>query len=91
MLLHGLGASSRYWEGLAETTSHYAAVAPDLLGFAGSPTPPHVSYDAACHLEREVLISPPQGGWPGDRVGYLSAPSAVLDVRGKGVGERGEW
>ena len=51
VLLHGLGASSRYWEPLAGASSGYAAVAPDLLGFGRSPKPPHASYDVACHLE----------------------------------------
>jgi pimeloyl-ACP methyl ester carboxylesterase len=51
MLLHGLGASSRYWETLAEASSGYAATAPDLLGFGRSPKPPDATYDVACHVE----------------------------------------
>lgn len=51
VLLHGLGASSRYWETLAEASSGYAGVAPDLLGFGRSPKPPDASYDVACHIE----------------------------------------
>ncbi len=51
MLLHGLGASSRYWETLGEASSGYAATAPDLLGFGRSPKPPDASYDVACHVQ----------------------------------------
>ena len=40
MLVHGLGASSRYWERLAEANCGYAATAPDLLGFGRSPNRP---------------------------------------------------
>ena len=58
VLLHGLGASSRYWEPLAEASSGYAAVAPDLLGFGRSPKPPHASYDVACHLEALAPLLP---------------------------------
>lgn len=59
VLLHGLGASSRYWETLAEASCGYAGVAPDLLGFGRSPKPPDATYDAACHLEALLpLLSP---------------------------------
>jgi pimeloyl-ACP methyl ester carboxylesterase len=58
VLLHGLGASSRYWEPLAEASSGYAAVAPDLLGFGRSPKPPCASYDVACHLEALAPLLP---------------------------------
>lgn len=58
VLLHGLGASSRYWEALAEAGSGYAGVAPDLLGFGRSPRPPDASYDAACHLEALAPLLP---------------------------------
>ena len=68
VLLHGLGASSRYWETLAHSSSGYAATAPDLLGFGRSPKPPEASYDAACHVE---ALSPTQGS----RWGAPSLPS----------------
>ena len=55
VLLHGLGASSRYWEALAEASSGYAAV---LLGFGRSPKPPHASYHLACHLEALAPLLP---------------------------------
>lgn len=50
VFLHGLGASSRYWEPLAAASSGYRATAPDLLGFGRSPSPPEASYDVDCHL-----------------------------------------
>ena len=58
VLLHGLGASSRYWEALAEASSGYAAIAPDLLGFGRSPKPPGASYDVGCHLEALAPLLP---------------------------------
>ena len=59
MLLHGHGASSRYWERLGEVSGGYAATAPDLLGFGRSPKPPDASYDVACHVEALApLLSP---------------------------------
>jgi pimeloyl-ACP methyl ester carboxylesterase len=51
VFLHGLMASSRYWEPLAAATSGYRATAPDLLGFGRSPSPPEASYDVDCHLD----------------------------------------
>lgn len=51
VFLHGLGASSRYWEPLAESSTGYRATAPDLLGFGRSPSPPDASYDIDCHLD----------------------------------------
>ena len=50
VLLHGLGASSLYWQPLAAASSGYRATAPDLLGFGRSPAPPEASYDVDCHL-----------------------------------------
>lgn len=50
LLLHGLGASARYWDRLLETVRGRRLVAPDLLGFGRSPAPPIASYDVACHL-----------------------------------------
>ncbi len=50
VFLHGLGASSRYWEPLAAVSSGYRATAPDLLGFGRSPSPPEASDDVDCHL-----------------------------------------
>ncbi|MBW3548956.1 MAG: alpha/beta hydrolase [Actinobacteria bacterium] len=51
LFLHGLGASSRYWDRLAAATSGYEGIAPDLLGFGRSPKPRHAAYDVEAHLE----------------------------------------
>ncbi len=59
MLIHGLGASSRYWEPLAEASSGYAAIAPDLLGFGRSPKPRGASYNVACHIEALATLLRP--------------------------------
>lgn len=50
LLLHGIGASSRYWHQLRAVSSGYRAVVPDLLGFGSSPRPPDVDYDVHDHL-----------------------------------------
>lgn len=51
LFLHGLGASSRYWDGLADKTSGYEGTAVDLLGFGRSPKPRNAPYDVESHLE----------------------------------------
>ena len=52
VLVHGLGASSRYWgpviEALADT---HRVITVDLLGFGRSPKPGGVSYDVDCHTD----------------------------------------
>lgn len=50
LLLHGLGASARYWDGVLAISTPYDLIAPDLLGFGRSPAPPDASYDLACHM-----------------------------------------
>jgi pimeloyl-ACP methyl ester carboxylesterase len=49
--LHGLGASSAYWDPLAHHLPHRRFVAPDALGFGRSPAPDHSRYDLDAHLE----------------------------------------
>jgi alpha-beta hydrolase superfamily lysophospholipase len=51
LLLHGLGASSHYWDEVTARVEGQRMVAPDLLGFGRSPAPPEVADDVACHLE----------------------------------------
>lgn len=51
LLLHGIGGSARYWRPLAEVSTGYRAVAPDLLGFGRSPRPEDRPYDVDAHLE----------------------------------------
>lgn len=50
LLLHGLGASSHYWDAVLERLGGFRAIAPDLLGFGRSPAPSEASYDVGCHL-----------------------------------------
>lgn len=56
LLLHGLGASARYWHPLRDIEPAFRGVAPDLLGFGSSPSPPHASYDVDSHLEGLVPL-----------------------------------
>lgn len=59
LFLHGLGASSHYWDQLATVTSGFEGFAPDLLGFGRSPKPKRARYDVASHLEAlRPLLSP---------------------------------
>ncbi len=51
LFLHGLGASSRYWDNLAAHRSGYEGIAPDLLGFGRSAKPRRAAYDVDSHLE----------------------------------------
>ena len=66
VLLHGLGASGRFWRPVAERLAHEARVlCPDLLGF-GRSARPHVAYDVADHLAAlgRTLDSPELGSEP---------------------------
>jgi len=51
LALHGLGASSAYWDRLAQHLHDRRLVAPDLLGFGRSPAPEESRYDLAAHLD----------------------------------------
>ena len=50
LLIHGLGASAHYWDGVMAATAGRRLLAPDLLGFGRSPSPPDASYDVESHL-----------------------------------------
>ncbi|MGI9033530.1 MAG: alpha/beta fold hydrolase [Acidimicrobiales bacterium] len=58
--LHGLGASSAYWDPLAQHLPDHRVVAPDALGFGRSPAPEDSPYDLDAHLEglRPLLNEP---------------------------------
>jgi pimeloyl-ACP methyl ester carboxylesterase len=59
LLIHGLGASAHYWDEVMAATADRRVIAPDLLGFGRSPSPPGASYDVACHLAAlEPLLVP---------------------------------
>jgi len=51
LALHGLGASSAYWDLLAQSLPGRRLVAPDALGFGRSPAPEDSSYDLEAHLD----------------------------------------
>lgn len=60
LALHGLGASSAYWDPLAQRLRHRRVVAPDALGFGRSPAPEASRYDLDAHLEGvEALLYEP--------------------------------
>lgn len=51
LLLHGLGASARYWERLIPLMcQRHTVIAPDLLGFGRSPKPNDSAYDVETHI-----------------------------------------
>lgn len=60
LAIHGLGASSAYWDRLAQHLPDRRLVAPDLLGFGRSPAPDDSRYDLEAHLEGlQPLLSEP--------------------------------
>lgn len=60
LALHGLGASSAYWDPLAQRLPHHRVVAPDALGFGRSPAPEESRYDLDAHLGGvEALLDEP--------------------------------
>ncbi len=58
--IHGLGASSAYWDPVAQHLPGRRLVAPDLLGFGRSPAPGTSAYDLDAHLEglERLLVEP---------------------------------
>lgn len=58
VFLHGLGASARYWASLREVSSGYGGIAPDLLGFGRSPSPPDSLYNVDAHLDALLPLVP---------------------------------
>lgn len=60
LLLHGLGASSRYWDRLLDRATGISATIPDLLGFGRSPKPADSRYSVDDHLDTlaPLLVSP---------------------------------
>jgi pimeloyl-ACP methyl ester carboxylesterase len=76
VLLHGLGASSRYWDRLSDLLApDSAVVAPDLLGFGRSPKPRDEAYDVECHLTGLVRLVPEGSILVGHSLGAVLAAS----------------
>jgi pimeloyl-ACP methyl ester carboxylesterase len=73
VFLHGIGASSRYWEQLAARSSGYRGIAPDLLGFGRSPKPADAAYDVPTHLEALTPLVPPASVVVGHSTGAILA------------------
>ena len=60
VLVHGLGASARYWEPVVDVLAdRYRTIAVDLLGFGRSPKPGSASYDIDCHADALAPTIPP--------------------------------
>ena len=52
VLVHGLGASARYWTAVTkELGGQRRVIAVDLLGFGRSPKPDGMRYDVDCHVD----------------------------------------
>jgi len=79
VFLHGLGASSRYWENFAAVSNGYRATAPDLLGFGRSPAPPDSAYDVDAHLAALLPVLPDEAVVVAHSTGAILA--AALAVR----------
>lgn len=79
VFLHGLGASSRYWETLAAASAGYRGTAPDLLGFGRSPAPQDSPYDVSAHLDALLDALPARATVVAHSTGAILA--AALTVR----------
>ncbi len=73
LFLHGLGASSRYWDRLAGLGGGYRGIAPDLAGFGRSPKPRSGRYDLDYHLEALAPHLPARAVVVGHSVGAILA------------------
>ncbi|MCA1844762.1 MAG: alpha/beta hydrolase [Actinobacteria bacterium] len=69
--LHGLGASGRYWEGLARALGdRFTVLAPDLGGF-GRSDKPALAYDRRFHLDNlDAVVAAGGAGGPTALVGH---------------------
>ena len=79
LFLHGLGASSRYWDDLAAKTSGYEGIAVDLLGFGRSPKPRNAAYDVESHLEALRFVVEPGTVVVGHSTGAVLAAALAAD------------
>lgn len=72
VLLHGLGASSRYWTAVAGRLRAVRVVAPDLLGFGLSPKP-RAGYGPADHVAALARVVPDGAVLVGHSTGAIIA------------------
>ena len=72
--VHGLGASSRYWDTLRRHSRGYRGTAVDLVGFGASPKPEDGPYDVDFHL---TALDPHV---PSDAVVVAHSTGAIMAV-----------
>lgn len=72
VLLHGLGASSRYWAGVVRRLPAVRIIAPDLLGFGRSPKP-RDGYAASDHVAALARVVPEDAVVVGHSAGAIVA------------------
>lgn len=77
VLLHGLGASSSYWDTLAALEPPFRATAPDLLGFGRSPKPADATYDIDGHVSTVAPLITPGSVLVGHSTGALIAAAVA--------------
>ena len=77
LMLHGLGASSRYWDALAALNPQFRATVPDLLGFGRSPKPDDATYDIDCHVASIAPLVAPGSVLVGHSTGALIAAAVA--------------
>lgn len=83
LLLHGLGASGRYWERLAARVEGlWRLTVPDLLGFGRSPAPADATYDVDDHARALEGLLPDRTVVVGHSTGCVIA--AALAARHPG-------
>lgn len=73
LMIHGLGASSRYWDTLAALSPRFRATVPDLLGFGRSPKPADATYDIDGHVASIAPLITPGSVLVGHSTGALIA------------------
>lgn len=82
VLLHGLGASSRYWAAVARRLAAVRVVAPDLLGFGLSPKPAG-AYGASQHVAALAAVVPDGAVLVGHSTGAILAAALAAAKPGK--------
>ena len=78
LALHGLGASSAYWDPLAQRLPGHRLVAPDALGFGRSPAPDEARYDLDAHLDGLEALLEERATIVGHSTGCLVALGAAV-------------
>ncbi|MGQ0618108.1 MAG: F510_1955 family glycosylhydrolase [Acidimicrobiia bacterium] len=82
LLVHGLGASARYWHRLRDTEPAFRATAVDLLGFGRSPKPADADYDVDAHVAGLVGVLDGPAVVVGHSAGAVLASALAADHPG---------